>query len=160
MPNPKGWRYFSAVKPAVQLLQIHEVHPGPNSNACNFLPFLSIFFIPVLSRPSFTSRTPNKGQKIEQLFYFLPSPITRRCSWAPQWTFLCMLFASTHKKCLAQKVGHLGYWFPWFNHHSIARVALQYEPGTRFFHWAVPELHAAKFRANFWFQRMNTLYKV
>ena len=27
------------------------------------------FFIPVLSRPSFTSRTPNKDQKIEQLFY-------------------------------------------------------------------------------------------
>ena len=30
-----------------------------------------LFFLPVLSRPSFTSRTPNKDQKTEQLFYFL-----------------------------------------------------------------------------------------
>ena len=29
-----------------------------------------LFFFPVLSRPSFTSRTPNKDQKTEQLFYF------------------------------------------------------------------------------------------
>ena len=29
-----------------------------------------LFFLPVLSRPSFTSRTPNKDQKTEQLFYF------------------------------------------------------------------------------------------
>ena len=29
------------------------------------------FFIPVLSRSYFTSRTPDKNQKIEQLFYFL-----------------------------------------------------------------------------------------
>ena len=29
------------------------------------------FFIPVLSRSYFTSRTPHKDQKIEQLFYFL-----------------------------------------------------------------------------------------
>ena len=29
------------------------------------------FFLPVLSRSSFTSRTPNKDQKTEQLFYFL-----------------------------------------------------------------------------------------
>ena len=29
------------------------------------------FFIPVLSRSCFTSRTPDKDQKIEQLFYFL-----------------------------------------------------------------------------------------
>ena len=37
-----------------------------------------IFFLPVLSRSPFTSRTPNKDQKTEQLFYFLlvqvPSP--------------------------------------------------------------------------------------
>ena len=30
-----------------------------------------LFFLPVLSRPSFTSRTPNKDQKTEELFYFL-----------------------------------------------------------------------------------------
>ena len=32
---------------------------------------LYLFFIPVLSRPLFTFRTPNKDQKTEQLFYFL-----------------------------------------------------------------------------------------
>ena len=30
-----------------------------------------LFFLPVLSRPSFTSRTPDKDQKIEKLLYFL-----------------------------------------------------------------------------------------
>ena len=59
-----------AVKPAVQLLQIQEVHPVAHSNACNFCSSLSIFLL-VLSRPSFTSRTPNKDKKTEQLFYFL-----------------------------------------------------------------------------------------
>ena len=33
--------------------------------------YLLSVFLPVLSRPSFTSRTPNKDQKIEQVFYFL-----------------------------------------------------------------------------------------
>ena len=38
----KEWRY-TAIKPAVQLLQIQEVHPVPHSNACNFWPFLFFF---------------------------------------------------------------------------------------------------------------------
>ena len=42
-----------AVKPAVQLLQIQEVHPVAHSSACNFAVFY-LFFLPVLSRPSFT----------------------------------------------------------------------------------------------------------
>ena len=33
------------IKPAVQMLQIQEVHPGSHSNACNFLPFSSICFL-------------------------------------------------------------------------------------------------------------------
>ena len=39
-------------------------------NADQFLLFLSIF-IPVLSRSYFTSKTLDKDEKIEQLFYFL-----------------------------------------------------------------------------------------
>ena len=46
----------AAVKPAVHLLQIQEVHLGPHSNACNFC--LLYFFILVLSRSCFASRTP------------------------------------------------------------------------------------------------------
>ena len=43
-PHPRivsGW--YPAVTLVVHLLQIQEVHPGPHSNACNFLSFLSIF---------------------------------------------------------------------------------------------------------------------
>ena len=51
------------------------------------------------------------------------------------------------QKCLAQKVvrfGSLG-WIPMFQvpFHSSC-VALQYETGMKFFHQAVPELHAVK----------------
>ena len=46
-------------------------------NASDFAIFI-YFFIPVLSGPSLTSRTPNEDVKIEQLFCFLliqvPSP--------------------------------------------------------------------------------------
>ena len=51
------------------------------------------------------------------------------------------------KKCLAQKVDNLGSLGPIpmiqppFN---SSCVALQYEPGTKFFHRAVPELHCHK----------------
>ena len=69
-PRRKREYPFAAVKLAVQLLQIQEVHPVSHSSACNFCCFY-LFFLPVLSRSSFTSRTPNKDQKTEQLFYFL-----------------------------------------------------------------------------------------
>lgn len=51
--------------PAVQLLQIQEVHSISQSSACIFASFY-LFFVSVLSRLFFTSRTP----KAEQLFYF------------------------------------------------------------------------------------------
>ena len=67
--SAKCKRTIALSRPAVQLLQIQEVYLVPHSNACNFCHFLSIFL--VISRSSFTSRTPNKTQKIELLFYFL-----------------------------------------------------------------------------------------
>ena len=102
----------------------------------------------ILSRPSFTSRTPGPGpeDRTTLLLSSRSSPITWRCPWAPQWTFLCMLSASAQKSNLHRKWHVLvpldG--FPWFNHHSVARVALQYETGTKFSHWVVPELHDIK----------------
>ena len=91
------------------------------------LPFLSIFFIPVLSRPSFTFRTPNKGQKIGQLFYHpmvqVPSPgdvheLHSEC--------FCACYLQTLTKVPCAKSGMFWFaWtdqFPWFNHHSIALV--------------------------------------
>ena len=47
------------------------------------------------------------------------------------------------KKCLAQKVVRFGSpgWIPMFQGPFCSScVALQYEPGTKFFHRAVPEL--------------------
>ena len=61
---------LTAVKPAVQLLQIQEVHLGATFQCMQFFAVYILFFLPVLSRLSFTSRTPNKDQKIEQLVYF------------------------------------------------------------------------------------------
>ena len=55
------------------------------------------------------------------------------------------------KKCLAQKVGHLGSLHPIpmiqtpFN---SSRVALHYEPGTKFFHRVVPEIHGIQNQEN------------
>ena len=48
------------------------------------------------------------------------------------------------KECLAQKVGHLGSLGPILMIQLDSFwVALQYEPGTKFFHQAVPELYWA-----------------
>ena len=58
------------------------------------------------------------------------------------------------KKCLAQKVGHLGSLGPIPMIQTpldSSRVALQYQPGTKFFHRAVPELHAGKIGAKITF---------
>ena len=51
------------------------------------------------------------------------------------------------KKCLAQKVVRFGSpgWIPMIQAPFCSScVALQYEPGTKFFHRAVPELHVDK----------------
>ena len=126
------------------------MYPGPHSNACNFLPFLSIF-------SSFTSRTPNKNQKIEQFFYFFfhSGPITRRRPWTLQWTFLCMLFASAQKKSALRKKWYILVRldrFPWFNHYSVALVLLynNYETGTNYFHQAIPELQVRNSSTTVW----------
>ena len=61
--------HIPAVKPAVQLLQIQEVHPVPHSSEQFFAVFMHIF-LPILSRSSFTSRTPDKDQKTSTFFSF------------------------------------------------------------------------------------------
>ena len=61
------------------------------------------------------------------------------------------------QKCLAQKVGNFGSLRPVpmiQQPFCSSCVALQYEPGTKFFHRAVPELHAVKISAKNSFQRM------
>ena len=60
---------------------------------------------------------------------------------------LCMLLASAHKKCLAQKVVRFGSpgWIPIIQApFNSSCVALQYKTGTKFFHRAVPVTHSIK----------------
>ena len=85
---------------------------------CQYLPWLVIkMWFPkcailgtktyLLSRPSFTSRTRNKDQKTEQLFYFqlVPNPETFMSS-----TVIAFVHAvcKHSQKCLAQKVVRFG----------------------------------------------------
>ena len=66
--------HYASTPKHVQALQIQEVHPAM-FQCMQFLPFLSIFHTcPIYYRPSFTSRTPDKDHKIEQLFFLLLSP--------------------------------------------------------------------------------------
>ena len=75
------------------------------------------FFIPVLSRSCSTSRTLDKDQKIEQLFYFLlvqvpkPGDIHEHCS-----EHFVHAIRKRLKKCLEQKVARFGSpgWIPIF----------------------------------------------
>ena len=70
--------------------------------------FLSIFsYLSYLGHPSFLGLQ-RPEDRATLLLSSCSSLITRRCSWALRWTVLCMLFASAHKKCPVQKVGHLG----------------------------------------------------
>ena len=87
-----------------------------------------LFFLPFLSRSPFTSRTPNKDQKTEQLFYFLlvqfPSPgdIHELCGKRFCACYSQVLTKSASRKKWGIQVSLDG--FPCFKHHSIALVLL------------------------------------
>ena len=130
-----GSHYASSPK-HIQALQIQDACRSRKS-ILGHIPifiFLSYLGHPLLQRPE---------DRVTLPLSFRSSPITQRRSWAPRWTFLCMLLASAHKKCLMQKVEHLGSLglspmiHPPF---CSSCVALQYEPGTKVFHPAVPEV--------------------
>ena len=126
-----------------------------------FLPFFYLFFLPVLSRLSFTSRTPNKDRGT-LLLCACSSPITRRHSGAPRRPLLCMLLSSAHKKCLAQKVARFGSlgWIPMIQvpfNSSCLYCSTIYETGMKFFHRAVPKLHAVKNSIKFIYFTLNKI---
>ena len=115
------------VTPAVQLLQIQEVHLGPQSNACNFCRFFYQFsYLFYLGHFHFQDSKQRPENKSTLLLSSGSSPIARRRPWAPQWTFLCMLFTSARKSASCKKWHILvplnG--FPWFKYHSVALVLL------------------------------------
>ena len=132
----------SVVKPAVQLLHIQEVHPGPHTNACNFCRCYP-FFHTCSTRSYFPSRTPNT-RRATLLLPSHSSPTTRRHPWAPWWTSLCMPSASARKSASRKK------WvlrFPWMDSHvktgkncMLLNVAPDALPGSATFvrvldHW-------------------------
>ena len=114
----------------------------------NYIPFISCDYFSAtrLVRTICTSRTSRKWDPFDQTLSHRCKKGAGHKTRALWWTVLCMLFTS------AQKSASRKQWyilvpldgFPWFNYHSVARVALQYETGTRFFHWVVPELHNIK----------------
>ena len=66
----------SAVKPALHLLQIQEVHLVPHCNFCSFYPFS---YLSYLGHTSLIGLEPEKDQKIAILLLSYPSsPVTRR----------------------------------------------------------------------------------
>ena len=91
-----------AVKSAVHLLQIQEVHPVPHSIACNFCHFHLFFFIPVPSRSSCTSKTPE--DKATLLLSSHSSPLNHRHPWGPRWIFFVHAIRKRLKKCLVQNM--------------------------------------------------------
>ncbi len=86
-----------------------------------FLLFLSIFFIPALSRPSFPTRTPNKDEKIEQLLYFLlvqvlyPGDIHEL-----RGKRFCHATRKRSQKVPRIKSGT--FWFPWMDSHDSTPI--------------------------------------
>ena len=125
------WHPHTVVKPAVQ-----NTYKRCRSRKCilwhipvhAIFAIFHLFFLLVLSRPSFTSRTPNKDQKTEQFFYVLlvqviyPGDIHELCG-----NRFCACYSQALTKSASCKKEYVlvpleG--FPWFKHHSIALVLL------------------------------------
>ena len=107
-----------------------KFHPGPH---CNFLMHFSLHAV---SRPFFTFRTPNKSQKIEQLFYYpvVQAPIAQR-HHELRGELFCPAYLKALKKSHA-KVVHFGSpgQIPMIETPFCSScVALQNETGTKFF---------------------------
>ena len=127
----------SVVKPAVQ-----NTYKRCRSRNCIWwhIPVHAIFavfypfFIPVLPRSSFTSRTPNKDQKTEQLFYFLLVQ-----------ALLCMLLTSVHKSSNIASLYYINVIGLYVNVHSEITIFVLfltwYNSGTAWWQNFDPVLH-------------------
>ena len=94
---------------------------GTTFQCMQFFAVFIYFFIPVLSRSYFTSRTPDKDQKIEQLFYLylFKSYNTETSMSSVAWAFVHAI----HKR--SRKVPHAksgDFWFPWTDFHDSTTI--------------------------------------
>ena len=100
------------------------------SNACNFYHVLSNF--PTCSIWAiFHFQYFKQRLKDRSTLLLLASDSSFKAwkhPWAPQWTFLCMLFASTQKSASCKKLLVFGPLHPWSKYHSVALV-LHYNMG-------------------------------
>ena len=91
------------------------------------------FFIPVLSRPSFTSTTLNKDQKIEQLFYFQHVKVLYGLKMFKSSVVAVFVHAicMPSKKVPCTKIGSHGP-TPMIQPPFYSLYVLHYEPGMKF----------------------------
>ena len=79
-----------------------------------------LFFLLVLSRPSFTSRTPNKDQKTEEFYFLLVK------SHNPEMFMRSAASAFVHAtRKRSQKVPRAksgAFWFPWMDSHDSSTI--------------------------------------
>ena len=113
-----------------------------------FLPFLSIFsylfYLGHLSLLGLQTKTRRQKNSSTLCLFKSHNPETFMSSTAS--TFVHAI-CKRSQKYLAQKVGHLGSlgWIPMIQvPFNSTCIALQYDTGTKFFHRAIPELHAIK----------------
>ena len=111
----------SAVKPAVQLLQIQEVHPVAHSSACNFCRFLSIFsYLSYLGHPSLLGlQTKTRRQSNSSTFCSFKShnPETFMSSAATAFVHATL---KRSQKVPRAKSGT--FWFPWMDSHDSSTI--------------------------------------
>ena len=157
---PKSFKEdFAAVKPAVQLLQIQEVHPVAHSSACNFCRFFIyfsyLFYLGHLSLLGHQTKTRRQSNSSTFCSFKSCNPETFMSS-----AVTTFVHATLKRSQKVARFGSLG-WIPMIQvpFHSSC-VALQYETRTKFFRRAVPKLYAVKNSINFCYFTIETLNKI
>ena len=108
----------AAVKPAVQLLQIQEVHPVAHSSACNFCRFFIYFsYLLYLGHLSLLGlQTKTRRQRNSSTF----------CTFNPETFMSSAASAFVHAiRKRSQKVPRVKsgtFWFPWMDSHDSSTI--------------------------------------
>ena len=81
-----------------------------------------LFFLPVLSRPSFTSRIPKKDQKTEQLFYFLLVQVLYNPEAFMSSAATAFVHATLKRSQKVPRAKSGTFWFPRMNSHDPSTI--------------------------------------
>ena len=117
---PSKYIFLTVVRPAVQLLQIQKCIRCHIPVHAIFAVFY-LFFLPILSRPSFTSRTPNKTRRQSNSSTFFSFK-----SYNPETFMSSAVTAFVHAtRKRSQKVPRAKsgtFWFPWMDSHVSSTI--------------------------------------